>query len=104
MSEHISPSTPNNTIGVGPRPLGPSRVFSVVELRVSCKNLLDRDTFSKSDPVCILYQKDFRANTYSEVGRTEQIKNSLNPEWNTKFTMDFRFEERQVRLVIGETT
>lgn len=61
-----------------------------------CRNLLDRDTFSKSDPVCILYQKDLRTNQYSEIGRTEQIKNSLNPSWNTKFTMDYRFEERQV--------
>lgn len=60
------------------------------------RNLLDRDTFSKSDPVCILYQKDLRTNQYIEIGRTEQIKNSLNPSWNTKFTMDYRFEERQV--------
>uniref|UniRef100_A0A8V0Y0G3 Copine 8 n=1 Tax=Gallus gallus TaxID=9031 RepID=A0A8V0Y0G3_CHICK len=26
-----------------------------VELSVSCRNLLDRDTFSKSDPICVLY-------------------------------------------------
>ncbi|XP_036000782.1 copine-8 [Fundulus heteroclitus] len=26
-----------------------------VELTVSCRNLLDRDTFSKSDPICVLY-------------------------------------------------
>uniref|UniRef100_A0A8C6HHR2 Uncharacterized protein n=1 Tax=Mus spicilegus TaxID=10103 RepID=A0A8C6HHR2_MUSSI len=26
-----------------------------VEVSVSCRNLLDRDTFSKSDPICVLY-------------------------------------------------
>jgi hypothetical protein len=57
---------------------------------------LDRDTFSKSDPVCVLYSKDLRTNQYIEVGRTEQVKNNLSPSWNTKFTLDYRFEERQV--------
>jgi len=69
---------------------------SRIELIVSAKNLLDRDTFSKSDPVCVLYSKDVRTNQYMEVGRTEQVKNNLSPSWNTKFTLDYRFEERQV--------
>lgn len=31
---------------------------SKVELRVSCTNLLDKDVFSKSDPLCALYVTD----------------------------------------------
>ncbi|XP_021950663.1 copine-8 isoform X2 [Folsomia candida] len=67
-----------------------------VELIISAKNLLDRDTFSKSDPVCVLYAKELRTNQYIELGRTEQVKNNLSPSWNKKFTVDYRFEERQI--------
>uniref|UniRef100_A0A8C5F8N5 Copine VIII n=1 Tax=Gadus morhua TaxID=8049 RepID=A0A8C5F8N5_GADMO len=53
-----------------------------VELTVSCRNLLDRDTFSKSDPS-------------KQYGRTEVIDNTLNPDFVHKFIMDYFFEERQ---------
>lgn len=36
-----------------PSPQAPLAVLSKVELRVSCKHLLDRDTLNKSDP-CVL--------------------------------------------------
>lgn len=36
-----------------PCPQAPLAVLSKVELRVSCKHLLDRDTLNKSDP-CVL--------------------------------------------------
>lgn len=36
-----------------PSPQAPLAVVSKVELRVSCKHLLDRDTLNKSDP-CVL--------------------------------------------------
>uniref|UniRef100_A0AAQ5YZ05 C2 domain-containing protein n=1 Tax=Amphiprion ocellaris TaxID=80972 RepID=A0AAQ5YZ05_AMPOC len=53
-----------------------------VELTVSCRNLLDRDTFSKSDPSKLF-------------GRTEVIDNTLNPDFVRKFILDYFFEERQ---------
>jgi len=58
--------------------------------------LIDRDLLSKSDPVCILQSVDLRTGNRTEIARTEQIPNNLNPIWNTKFTVDYRFEERQV--------
>ncbi|KAG9281044.1 copine-8 isoform X1 [Astyanax mexicanus] len=68
-----------------------------VEITVSCRNLLDRDTFSKSDPSKLfrlhplydsyLYQECF--------GRTEVIDNTLNPDFVRKFILDYFFEERQ---------
>ncbi|MCL4130502.1 UNVERIFIED_CONTAM: hypothetical protein GTU68_052839 [Idotea baltica] len=51
---------------------------------------------SSSDPLCILYIKDSGSQSYYEVGRTEQVKDSLNPQWVKRFELDYRFEERQV--------
>lgn len=46
---------PPAAMGDGPEPCpqAPLAVLSKVELRVSCKHLLDRDTLNKSDP-CVL--------------------------------------------------
>ncbi|CAL4112498.1 unnamed protein product [Meganyctiphanes norvegica] len=69
---------------------------TTVEITVAAKNLRDRDLMSKSDPVCVLFVKELGHPDFCEIGRTEQIKNSLNPQWITKFTMEYRFEERQL--------
>ena len=50
-----------------------------VNLFVSGRKLKDLDTFSKSDPRCILYEK--RNNNWVKVGQTEQIMNTLNPDF-----------------------
>lgn len=68
---------------------------STVELSVSCKNLRNLDTFSKSDPLCALFMEEFGGKGWAEVGRTEMIVNNLNPEFAKKFVMTFFFEERQ---------
>jgi len=56
--------------------------------------LEDRDTTSKSDPMCVVYLKDSSLR-YNEVGRTERIENSLSPSWSTSIRIEYRFEERQ---------
>ncbi|XP_062582968.1 copine-8-like, partial [Saccostrea cucullata] len=66
-----------------------------VEISVSCRNLQDKDTFSKSDPMCVLYIKDARTGSYQEFGRTEMIKDTLNPDFVHKFVMNYYFEESQ---------
>ncbi|XP_062857934.1 copine-8 [Trichomycterus rosablanca] len=66
-----------------------------VELTVSCRNLLDRDTFSKSDPICVLYTQTVANREWREFGRTEVIDNTLNPDFVRKFILDYFFEERQ---------
>ncbi|XP_028575549.1 copine-9 [Podarcis muralis] len=74
----------------------PSRVPATkVELTVSCRNLLDMDTFSKSDPVVILYIQGTADKEWREFGRTEVIDNTLNPEFVRKFVLDYYFEEKQ---------
>ncbi|XP_066950988.1 copine-8-like isoform X1 [Macrobrachium rosenbergii] len=82
----------------GGAPPGPPLMapMSKVELTVSAKNLRDRDALSKSDPLCILYLKETGHDRFFEIGRTEMIKDSLNPQWIRKFEIDYRFEERQL--------
>nr|XP_038041756.1 copine-9 isoform X2 [Anas platyrhynchos] len=66
-----------------------------VELTVSCRNLLDMDTFSKSDPVVVLFVQGAGSSEWKEFGRTEVIDNTLNPDFVRKFVLDYYFEEKQ---------
>ncbi|NWU49953.1 CPNE9 protein, partial [Dromas ardeola] len=66
-----------------------------VELTVSCRNLLDMDTFSKSDPVVVLFMQGSGSSEWKEFGRTEVIDNTLNPDFVRKFVLDYYFEEKQ---------
>ena len=67
---------------------------STVELSISCNELADMDVFSKSDPFCVLYIKD--GDRWLLVDKTETIDNTLNPVFQKKFILQFRFEERQL--------
>jgi len=75
-------------------PGGSSLPSTQVELSISCEDLLDEDITSKSDPTCVLFIKT--SGTWQEFGRTEQIKDTHHPRWETKFVLDYRFEERQL--------
>ncbi|KAK6303174.1 hypothetical protein J4Q44_G00256280 [Coregonus suidteri] len=66
-----------------------------IEVTVSCRDLLDVDTFSKSDPVVVLYVQGIGTKEWREFGRTEMIDNTLNPNFVRKFFLDFFFEEKQ---------
>ena len=52
-----------------------------VKLYLSGRNLKDLDMFSKSDPVCIVFEKAQTGNEWFEIGRTEYIKDDLNPDF-----------------------
>ena len=41
-------------------------------------------------------QSSDNASGWVEIGRTEKIKDSLDPRWQTKFLLDYKFEERQI--------
>lgn len=101
---------------------------SEVKLEISCRGLRDRDVASKSDPTCVIFLED-RSSVYPaarpaygqgayahleppgedgsampnirwrEVGRTEYIKNNLNPHFKVQVPVQYRFEELQhIRL------
>ncbi|XP_043932415.1 copine-8-like [Protopterus annectens] len=76
-------------------PIAGSIPATKVEITVSCRNLLDRDTFSKSDPLCVLYTQGIETKQWREFGRTEVIDNTLNPDFVRKFVLDYFFEEKQ---------
>ena len=68
-----------------------------VELSLSCNKLEDMDVFSKSDPFCVLYIKDNRrGGGWLCLDRTETIDNTLEPHWQKKFILQYKFEERQM--------
>ena len=62
---------------------------------IYCRNLRDTDLFSKSDPIAILLHKPFSTDKWVELGRTECIDNTLNPDFAKKFPIVYRFEEQQ---------
>ncbi|KAF4789219.1 Copine-7 [Turdus rufiventris] len=76
-----------------PSPQASLAVLSKVELRVSCKHLLDRDTLNKSDPCVLLLMQS--QGQWMEVDRSEVIKSNLNPVFAKIFTVDYYFEEVQ---------
>uniref|UniRef100_A0A8C4HHL7 Copine Vb n=1 Tax=Dicentrarchus labrax TaxID=13489 RepID=A0A8C4HHL7_DICLA len=77
-----------------------------VEITVSCRNLLDKDTFSKSDPCEYVAETDRLSAFFCHLcasspffkgpfGRTEVIDNTLNPDFVRKYILDYFFEEKQ---------
>ena len=49
-----------------------------VELFISCTELKDMDVFSKTDPMGVLYVKQY--GKWREFGRTEVLQDTLNPK------------------------
>ncbi|KAJ8047872.1 Copine-8 [Holothuria leucospilota] len=83
-----------------------------VEITVSCRLIWLRGTeclhaFIPLPPVfgqgflcfvnilCVLYTTRLGSNQFAEYERTEQIKNSLNPDFVHKYILTYYFEERQ---------
>uniref|UniRef100_A0A4W4FWT8 C2 domain-containing protein n=1 Tax=Electrophorus electricus TaxID=8005 RepID=A0A4W4FWT8_ELEEL len=87
MSESQEATSP--VAGIG----GPAACVTKVELRVSCKSLLDRDTLNKSDPCVILMVQ--AQGQWTELDRTEVIKSNLNPVFAKVLLLDYYFEEVQ---------
>ena len=73
-----------------------SDLYAKIELFLSCRSLRDMDMFSKSDPyVKVAYKRDFTQQQYYPLGRTETIKNNINPNYSQSFVLDYVFESRQ---------
>ena len=75
--------------------LSQSHLKQKVELFISCKDLIQKDFNSKSDPFCVAYIRNRQGN-FDELGRTEVLKDNEYPEFATQFKLDYYFEEEQV--------
>lgn len=73
--------------------IGASGLVQRLQLAFSCEELINMDTFSKSDPFCILFRQT--GNMWQKIGQTEVINDNLNPQWVTKITVDFHFEQQE---------
>jgi len=74
---------------------------SKVQLRIKLNNLVDKDTFSKSDPQVTVFCRHSIKAQWMEVGKTEVIMNNLNPEFAKPIEIDYFFEEeQQLRFVV----
>jgi len=66
-----------------------------VQLSVKLSNLVKLDKHSNSDPIVIAKTREDKYSPWIEIGRTEIIANNQNPEFITKFKLDYHFEEIQ---------
>lgn len=67
-----------------------------VELYVQGRKLSDLDTFSKSDPLCIISEYNETTEKWVKLGQTEHIRDDLNPNFRTRFTLNYFYERRQL--------
>ena len=70
---------------------------SKVELHIACRNLLDLDIFSKSDPMVVMFieVRSGKKKHWHQYGTTEMIKDSLDPDFVKSMIIDYHFEEIQ---------
>ena len=91
------PYSANQQVGAGNvQPQQFHNPVQQVELQISCRNLLDMDFFSKSDPFVVVYVQGKNKAEWREMGRTETIMDNLNPDFVRSFKMDYLFEEQQL--------
>ena len=64
-----------------------------LSLGFKCEDLPNMDTFSKSDPFCVLYK--LTNGQWNLQGKTEVIHDNLNPEFVVKIMADFHFEQKE---------
>lgn len=66
-----------------------------VELYFSARKLVNKDTFSKTDPIFLIYGKRGDESKYNLIHKTEQIQDNLNPDFTKSLLVDFIFETHQ---------
>mmetsp|Transcript_46909 Transcript_46909/g.114263 ORF Transcript_46909/g.114263 Transcript_46909/m.114263 type:complete len:557 (+) Transcript_46909:148-1818(+) len=73
---------------------------SRVRFIIKCKDLVNKDLLSKSDPMVIV-NLEGKGGNFSYIGQTEWIQDNVNPEFQTKIEMDYTFEQKQnLRFIV----
>lgn len=63
-----------------------------VELYFSCRNLINLDVMSKSDPQVQLYESNPNNKSWYLKDSTEMIRDNLNPDFAKSIKVDYIFE------------
>lgn len=71
----------------------PSDEFHMVEIYLAARNLKDTDVFSKSDPLVKVFLQE--NGNWNLIGKTEQIKDNLNPNFSKSVPANLIFEIKQ---------
>lgn len=93
---NAQPFSPSFQGGVSAgRPM--AKPTSQVMLSLACRNLINKDVLSKSDPMVVvsIERRSGKSSSYVEIGRTEVVKNNLNPDFAKCVKVDYYFEEQQ---------
>jgi Ca2+-dependent lipid-binding protein len=74
------------------------RKSAQVMLTISARNIKDVDPDGGTSPYCVVSLSEasmVRQRVWEEIGRTETLTNTLDPEWATKICLTYFFEEQQ---------
>ncbi|OMJ81564.1 hypothetical protein SteCoe_3993 [Stentor coeruleus] len=66
-----------------------SCIQNIYELILSAKNIPEKDDYTNTNPLCIVYENYSNSHKKKELGRTEIIRNSLSPNWKTPITISY---------------
>lgn len=67
-----------------------------VQISISCRNLINLENFSKSDPYAFVSMKTENDAKWLKLGPTETIFNNLNPNFVKTFQVNYFFEKKQI--------
>ena len=76
-------------------PMAGDNCSAPVRIFIECQNLIDKDTFSKSDPFVVVKMKNSNAAAFVEIGRSEVKSNNLSPKFSKYFDVLWQFEIKQ---------
>jgi Ca2+-dependent lipid-binding protein len=66
-----------------------------LKIKVSGRNLVDKDNVGTSDPYYILKYSTDMGNSKTEIGRSDTITDQENPDWGNVFEFDFDRRKKQ---------
>lgn len=77
-----------------------SAKFILIEIVISCQNLVSLDTFSAADPLIAFYTEDgYETNNWVYKGQTEGLKDTPNPTFQKSITLTYYFDtEERIKL------
>ena len=70
-----------------------SSLSSKLQLFISCTNLKDVDIVGYSDPFVLVEMREGSEQQWRQIGKTEVVKDNLNPAFQTSFMITYYFEK-----------